>query len=82
MDNDIAFPLANYMVEVDVSRVGLEHLVGASAEFAAGAEGIGTGSSGGVGVLFQMNSEGSGPANATTTVSAVYRKVVGTPGGL
>ena len=81
-DNDVAFTLMNHIVEVDVNRVGLENLVGASAEFAAGAEGIGSGSSGGVGVLYQMDSRGSGPANAATTVSAVYRKVVGTPGGL
>ena len=80
--NEVVFSLGNNLVEVDVERLGQENLVGASAEFAAGAEGIGTGSSGGVGILYQMNSRGSGPANAATTVAAVYRKVVGTPGGL
>ena len=81
-EEEVVFSLENNLVEVDVERLGQENLVGASAEFAAGAEGIGTGSSGGVGILYQMNSRGSGPANAATTVAAVYRKVVGTPGGL
>jgi len=81
-ENEVVFPLGNNLVEIDVERLGQENLVGASAEFAAGAEGIGTGSSGGVGILYGMNSRGSGPANAATTVAAVYRKVVGTPGGL
>jgi len=79
---EVMFSLEDHLVEVDVERLGQENLVGASAEFAAGAEGIGTGSSGGVGILYQMNSRGMGPANAATTVTAVYRKVVGTPGGL
>ena len=81
-DNEINFSLGNQTVDVDVSRLGQEILAGAGAEFGAGAEGIGSGSAGGVGILYQMNSTGGGPANSSTTVSAVYRKVVGTPGGL
>jgi len=67
---EVVFPLGDNLVEIDVERLGQENLVGASAEFAAGAEGIGTGSSGGVGILYGMNSRGSGPANAATTVAA------------
>lgn len=81
-DNDVTFSLGNHTVGVDVERLGQQILAGSEAEFAAGAEGIGAGSTGGVGILYQMNSTGSGPANSSTTVSAVYRKVVGTPGGL
>lgn len=77
---DIQFPLGVYSVDVDVNRTGQEILVGGGAEFASGAEGIGGGAS--MALYFEINSFGSGPANANSNVSAVYRKVVGVPGGL
>ncbi|MFH1092352.1 MAG: hypothetical protein V1742_12365, partial [Pseudomonadota bacterium] len=77
---DIQFTLGSNNVNVDVNRTGQQTLVGGGAEFASGAEGIGGGAS--VAVYFAMDSTGSGPYNASSNVSANYRKVVGVPGGL
>jgi hypothetical protein len=79
---DVQFILAGFRVDVDVNRTGQESLAGGSAEFASGAEGIGAGSAGGVAILYEMNSLGTGPGASRSTVRAVYRKVLGVPGGL
>ena len=79
---DIEFTLGGFDVGVDVWRARVETLAGGGAEFAAGAEGIGAGSSGGVAIFYEMDSYGNGPANSVSNVSAVYRKIVGVPGGL
>lgn len=78
--DDIQFTLGGNNVQIDVNRTGSKVLAGGGAEFASGAEGIGGGAS--VAVYFDMDSFGSGPANANSNVSAAYRKVVGMPGGL
>jgi hypothetical protein len=77
---DIEYTLGGNTVKIDINRTGQESLVGGGAEFAAGAEGVAGGAS--VAVYFDMNSFGSGPNNASTNEGAVYRKVVGVPGGL
>jgi hypothetical protein len=79
---DIQFVLGGHNIDVDVDRVGQEIIPGGSAEFASGAEGIGSGSAGGVGILYDMDSLGEGPSAALSNVGAVYRKVIGTAGGL
>lgn len=79
---DIEFTLSGFNVGVDVRRDRVENLAGGAVEFAAGAEGIGAGSSGGVAIYYEMDSFGDGPANSISNVSAFYRKVVGVPGGL
>jgi hypothetical protein len=79
---DIEFTLRGFDVGVDVRRDRVENLAGGAVEFAAGAEGIGAGSGGGVAIFYEMDSFGDGPANSISNVSAVYRKVVGVPGGL
>lgn len=79
---DIRFTLSGHNVDVDVNRTGQEIIPGGSAEFASGAEGIGSGSAGGVGILYDMDSLGEGPSSSLSNVGAVYRKVVGTAGGL
>jgi hypothetical protein len=79
---DIEFTLSGFDVGVDVRRDRAENLAGGAVEFAAGAEGIGSGSGGGVAIYYEMNSSGNGPANSISNVSAFYRKVVGVPGGL
>jgi len=81
-DRDIRFIIAGDSVDVDVNRIGQETLPGSGAEFASGAEGSGVGSSGGVAILFDMDSLGQGPSSSLSNITAVYRKVVGTPGGL
>jgi hypothetical protein len=79
---DIQFTLGGNNVQVDVRRDRAVNLAGGAVEFAAGAEGIGAGSSGGVAIYYEMDSFGDGPANSISNVSAFYRKVVGAPGGL
>jgi hypothetical protein len=79
---DIGFTLGGHNITVDVNRVGQEIIPGGSAEFASGAEGVGSGSSGGVGILYDMDSLGEGPSAALSNVDAMYRKVIGTAGGL
>lgn len=81
-DKDIEFTLGGFDVDVDVRYDRAENLAGGAVEFATGAEGIGAGSGGGVAIYYEMKSSGYGPANSISNVSAVYRKVVGVPGGL
>jgi hypothetical protein len=81
-DKDIRITLAGRNVDVDVNRIGQESLPGSGAEFASGAEGVGVGSTGGVAIFYGMDSLGEGPASSQSNVAAVYRKIVGTPGGL
>lgn len=79
---DIRFTLGSHNVDVDVNRTGQVIIAGGSAEFASGSEGVGTGSAGGVGILYDMDSLGQGPSAALSNVDAVYQKVIGTAGGL
>ncbi|MBC8432831.1 MAG: pilus assembly PilX N-terminal domain-containing protein [Desulfobacterales bacterium] len=79
---DVGFTLGGNNVTVDVNRTGQQIMVGGGAEFAGGAEGIGVGSSGGVMLLYDMDSFGSGPYNARSNLGAIYRKVTGMQGGL
>jgi hypothetical protein len=81
-DCDINFDVGGFDVDVDVQRAGTEMLPGGGVEFASGAEGPGVGSTGGVAVLYDLDSFGDGPGDSHSNVGGVYRKVVGTPGGL
>ena len=78
---DLSFVLGGENVEVDVQRDRTENLAGGGAEFAAGAEGIGSGSAGGFAIYYDLDSFGDGPSNAISNVGAEYRKV-NVPGGL
>ncbi|MCK4417515.1 MAG: pilus assembly PilX N-terminal domain-containing protein [Candidatus Latescibacteria bacterium] len=83
MDIRIVLGVNNWEdVDVDVERTGSETLSGGGAEFASGSEGIGVGSAGGVAIFYRIDSFGDGPANSTSNIGAVYRKVLGVPGGL
>jgi hypothetical protein len=79
---DVRFVVTGFNVDVDVSRLGVQYNTGSGVEFGSGAEGIGVGSSGGVSILYDIDSLGSGPSSSVANVSGVYRKVVGVPGGL
>ena len=81
-ERDVRITLAGYDVDMDVNRLGTETLAGSGAEFASGAEGIGVGSTGGVAVVYGLDSLGEGPSKSFSNIAAVYRKIVGTPGGL
>ena len=67
---------------LDVDRIGVAYAPGGGVEFAAGYEGIGTGSSGGVWVIYALDSVGrTVNNNANARVDAEYRYVVGVAGG-
>ena len=80
--SDISYNLGGHVVEVDVERTGQESLVGGGVEFGSGAEGIGTGSAGGVAIFYTMASEGEGPASAQAEIEGVYRLLPGIAGGM
>jgi hypothetical protein len=79
---DLRFALANYSVDVDVRRIGQVNLAGRGSEFASGAEGVGVGSTGGVAILYEVDSQAPGPSQSLSNVTAIYRKIVGIAGGL
>ena len=82
---DVSLVPGGITTSVDVRRDRSENIVGGSAEFASGAEGIGTGSTGGVALYYAMRSDAQGPPLYRPSISqlgAEYRKVVGLAGGL
>jgi len=81
-DKDLRFALNPYTVDVDVRRIGQVNLAGRGSEFASGAEGVGVGSTGGVAILYEVDSQAPGPSASLSNVSAIYRKIVGLSGGL
>ncbi len=72
----------NSKAEIDVERVGTNHLPGCGVEFASGSSGVGAGSTGGVGIYYNITSTGRGGRNAKSVIDTCYRKIVGTAGGL
>jgi hypothetical protein len=81
-DDDLEYTLVDEVVGVDIVRFSTEILAGGGAEFAAGSSGVGAGATGGVAINYDLTSTGSAPGNASSTVTARYRKVPGTAGGL
>jgi len=79
---DILFSLAGHDVQVDIERSGQESLAGGGVEFGSGAEGVGVGSTGGVALLYTLDSAGAGPGSSQADIEAVYRLVPGVAGGL
>lgn len=79
---DVRFVVTGYDVDVDVNRLGVQYITGSGIEFGSGSEGIGVGSPGGVAILYDMDSLGSGPSSSKANIAGIYRKVVGVPGGL
>jgi hypothetical protein len=79
---DMRFSLDNHNVDIDINRTGQQSVAGGGTEFGSGSEGVGTGSTGGVALLFAMNSFGKGPGSSQSNIDAVYRKVVGVAGGI
>lgn len=81
-DTDLRMVLDGNPVEVDIACMGTITLAGGGAEFGAGAEGVGSGSTGSSAIVYREISTGTGPANSISQINAVYRKVLGIPGGL
>jgi hypothetical protein len=79
---DLRMEIDSNPVEVDVRWLRAETLSGGGAEFSTGAEGLGSGSAGSAAVVYSENSFGQGPADSASNIFAVYRKIIGMPGGL
>ena len=79
---DIIMGQGGFDTQVDVERIRSIQLAGGGAEFASGVEGIGVGATGGVAVLYELDSRGQSTRGASANVVADYRKVVGIAGGL
>lgn len=66
----------------DIKRDRTTHAPGGATEFASGAEGVGTGSKGGVEIFYNLDSEGSRELNKSVNIIGIYRKVPDITGGL
>jgi Tfp pilus assembly protein PilX len=74
---DIATEVNGKKIDVDVDRVATQVLAGGAAEFAGGYEGIGAGAaSGGIAIIYRIDSQGSAAATSKSVVESYYRKVV------
>lgn len=80
--DDISFTLNTHTVKVDITRAKQMSVAGGGVEFGSGAEGVGVGSAGGVAVIYDLDSKGTGPNSARSNVFAEYRLVPGVAGGL
>lgn len=80
--NDIQYTFDNSDIGMDVNRNSAQIVPGGAMEFGSGAQGIGGGTAGGIALLYDLDSTGEGPTSAVATISAVYRKMIGIPGGL
>ena len=67
------------LVEVAVQRVGAFNLAGGGAEFAAAVDGASTGMQG---IVYELDSVGTGSRSSQSNVGANYIKVIGVAGGM
>ncbi|MBN1276283.1 MAG: hypothetical protein JXA35_02240 [Deltaproteobacteria bacterium] len=81
-DPDIEFALNENNISVDIQRLGASQIGGGGAEFLSGYEGVGAGSSGGIGIRFLLDSFGTAQRDTRSNVGVAYRKVIGIAGGL
>ncbi|MFA6899693.1 MAG: PilX N-terminal domain-containing pilus assembly protein [Desulfurivibrionaceae bacterium] len=81
LDPDYRMQIGLLPVDVDIQHTGSHAMAGGGVEFAAAAGGGGTGSAGGVWIGYTLTSSGQAP-RTISTVSARYRYVPGTTGGL
>lgn len=79
---NVSYNLGDEIVDVEIFRSGQENLPGGSVEFASGYEGVGHGSSGGVAILYDFSSTGRAPDDTVAEITAQYKLIPGTAGGL
>lgn len=82
LDPDFRVQVGLMPVDVDIAHTGSHQMVGGGAEFGMGAAGVGAGSAAGVWVGYTLTATGQAPKNTVSVVSAGYRYVPGTAGGL
>jgi hypothetical protein len=73
---DIRGTLGSRPLHIDIDRLKTTLLYGGSAEFAAGAEGIGLGGRASKKVIFEISSEGYVQPGATASIVTTYRKIL------
>jgi hypothetical protein len=66
----------------DIKRDRTTHAPGGATEFGSGADGVGTGSKGGVEIYFNLDSDGLREQNRSVNIIGIYRKVPDITGGL
>jgi hypothetical protein len=67
---------------VNLSRGETNHAAGTATEFSSGAEGIGTGSKGGVEIIYYLTSTGEDDDERSVGIMGTYRKLPDIVGGL
>lgn len=82
LDPDFRVQVGLLPVDVDIAHTGSHQMVGGGAEFGMGAAGVGAGSAAGVWIGYTLTATGQAPKNTVSVVSASYRYVPGTAGGL
>jgi hypothetical protein len=82
LDPDFRVQVGMMPVNVDIDHTGQRQMVGGGAEFGMGAAGVGAGSAAGVWIGYTLTATGQSPKNSVSVVSAGYRYVPGTAGGL
>ncbi len=82
LDPDFRVQVGLMPVDVDIDHTGSHQQVGGGAEFGMGAAGVGAGSAAGVWIGYTLTATGQAPKSSVSIVSANYRYVPGTAGGL
>lgn len=82
LDPDFQVRVGLMPVDVDIDHTGSHQQVGGGAEFGMGAAGVGAGSAAGVWIGYTLTATGQAPKSSVSIVSANYRYVPGTAGGL
>ncbi len=79
---DIQIPAltTSLSVAIDVDRDATLNLPGGAMEMGSGYEGIGSGTSGGTAIVFEIKSQSQGPRNSKTNISTQYLYVIGVGG--
>jgi Tfp pilus assembly protein PilX len=67
-------------VAIDIDRDDTLNLPGGAMEMGSGYEGIGSGTSGGTAILFEITSKSQGSRNTSTNISTQYLYVIGVGG--
>jgi hypothetical protein len=78
-DPDIDFNAGGIDAQTEVRRDRQAHMEGGGAEFATGAEGVGSSA---IAIFYDIESGGFSNRRTTRDLFASYRKMVGIPGGL
>lgn len=74
---DLRLTIGDETADIDVKRVRQAQVVGGGAEFGSAGEGVGSGSAGGVAIIYSIDSLGTGPSSSQASIVGEYRYVPG-----